>query len=487
MFKSIIFNLQTDMPYRSPGAHRIATIMRKNDWDVEVIDWANYFSLDELKLLATQRIDSSTKLLGFSCTFGLYPPEIDSFISWVKINYPQVKMVIGGQYIPDTISKDIDYYITGFGENAILALLKNLVGNGPSVRFKIMYDKKVIDGNSFYPSAPLKDLDIVYEKRDYIESNEWLGIELGRGCKFECPYCNFPILGVKGDYTRDADNYTTQLQRTYDDYGVTKYLIGDETINESTEKLIKFADATEQLSFNPYFSGFIRADLLVLRKQDREHMARMGLLGHFYGIETMNTPTAKFIGKGIKKERLQQGLLDVISYFKSESLPYRATIALVIGLPGETVDTQQDTFDWIDNYWIKNHQSVKSFGLEIPSVDSKSLKPSKISLDLQKYGYRLNTEEEYDDSYNIFKHNHVINWQNDHFTHATAKKMAYDFNDSTINTNPVNNFTMAHFFEQPKSLINDNVLEEIINNETSTYYFAKQAHIEKYKRKKLNQ
>ena len=485
MLKSLIFNLQIDMPYRSLGAHRIATIMRTHGWDVEVVDWANYFTIDELKQLAESRIDLNTKMLGFSCNFGLFTAEMDQFITWAKEKYPHVKIVIGGQYLPDLMSEKTDYYITGFGENAIMALLRYIEGNGPTVRFKVMYGKKVIDGNAFYSSAPMKDLDVRYEARDYITADEWLGVELGRGCKFECPYCNFPILGVKGDYTRDADNYVRQLQQAYDDYGVTKYLIADETANESTEKIIKFADATDQLTFKPYFSGFIRADLLVLRKQDREHMARMGLHGHFYGIESMNTDTAKFIGKGIRQDRLQQGLLDVVDYFYSRGHPYRGTIALVVGLPKETVATQQETFDWMKNYWIKNRQSAKSFGLEIPSIDSVSLKPSKISLDIQKYGYRLNTKEEYDDSYNVARHSHVINWESDEFTNASAKRIANEFNSSVKDINPLNNFTFAHFFEHPKFLIDNNLPEQLIYDKTGIYQDAKLAHITAYKKKKL--
>ena len=68
-----------------------------------------------------------------------------------------------------------------------------------------------------------------------------------RGCRFKCSYCNFPILGVKDDYTRDADDFDTNLRRNYDDWGVTEYIITDDTFNDYVEKIRKYADRVEQI------------------------------------------------------------------------------------------------------------------------------------------------------------------------------------------------------------------------------------------------
>ena len=109
---------------------------------------------------------------------------------------------------------------------------------------------------------------IKYEDRDFIKSTEWLTIEFARGCIFKCPYCTFPILGVKFDPSRDSEDAYTQLQDAYDRYGVTNYFVSDETFNDKPEKIAKFADMAERLSFNPWYSGFIRADLMVSRGQE---------------------------------------------------------------------------------------------------------------------------------------------------------------------------------------------------------------------------
>lgn len=488
MHKALIFSLEEQNPYRSLGAHRISTFLRQHNWDIEVLDWANFFELHELQNYFISRYDNNLKFIGVSCNFGMFTTELDLFCKWIKNTYPHVKVLIGGQYLPELMTESADYFVTGFGENAMLELLKYLFSNGSPIKFKIERGKKVVDGNIFYPSAPMKSLMVEYENRDFLVADEWVGVEMGRGCKFECPYCNFPILGVKGDYTRDADDYTNQLQQTYDKYGTHKYIVADETFNETPEKLIKFADATEKLNFDPYLTGFIRADLLVIRKDDREHLGRMGFLGHFYGVESMNQETAKVIGKGIKTERLREGLLEVNQYYKKQNLPLRSTLALVVGLPKETVESQLDTFDWMKKYWLQE-QSTLVWGLEIPTPNSTSLKPSKISMDLPKYGYKMAGLEETDKHWMDFHtlYNNTVAWENEHFTHITAKDIAGEFWESISDVNLLTNFALSISLEHPKQVIEKRMLNDDENLWENYLEPTRVSNFTRYKKLKLNQ
>ena len=50
MFKGLFFNQCGKGPtVRSPGAHRIASWLRMNDWDIEVLDFLPFWSIEELK------------------------------------------------------------------------------------------------------------------------------------------------------------------------------------------------------------------------------------------------------------------------------------------------------------------------------------------------------------------------------------------------------------------------------------------------------
>ena len=395
MNNCLLFNVSTEknLLTRVPGVYRIAHVLRENDWDVEVIDYAKYWSLDELKALSRSRINDHTKFLGFSHMFSIWTDTLEEFCHWIKLTYPNIVLISGSPVKPNFDSTSIDYYIQGFGERALLELLKYLFSNGARPRINIFNNgvKKIIEANTDYPSYPMSSLMIKYEDRDFLKSDEWLGIEFARGCKFSCDFCNFPVLGVKGDYSRDAEDFREQMQDTYDRFGISSYLVADETFNDSTEKITKFADAVDQLTFTPWFSGFIRPDLLISRPRDREELLRMNFLGHYYGVESFNTETARTVAKGMPGERVKQGLIDIKDYFKSHGRQqYRGTISLMVGLPYETPETIEETTQWLIDHW--QGESFVTFVMEIMISDLD--KKSKIALDYKKYGYTAMTEQQ---------------------------------------------------------------------------------------------
>ena len=282
---------------RTAGAHKIATYLRNEGWDVEVCDFIAHWTLEELKEYCRARITSSTVFAGFSVAFNYHPQHIHDLFQWIKKEYPHVKTVIGGAVAHKTSIK-ADWYVVGFAEHAILELVKNFLGtNTEKLKFQLKGSKKVVMANMDYPAFPMSSLRIKYEDRDYIHPNETLTTELGRGCIFSCDFCNFPVLGVKGDYSRDAADYNAEMRENYDRWGVTSYSIADETINDRTEKLQKFADVVSNLPFKIFNKGFLRPDLLIKRSQDWDYIEGMQLWGHHYGVESFNYASAKSIGR----------------------------------------------------------------------------------------------------------------------------------------------------------------------------------------------
>ena len=497
MTHALIFSVHSLGHRRTPGPHRIATVIRNEGWDVEVIDFANMWPLDKLQELVMKQVTADTLFFGFGVMFDVWSSStMEEFSAWLKIQYPHIKQVIGGQWPPVHDSNHIDYYITGYAENAMLELAKVLTGKQPLS--KIAFDpkylgskKKVISGNTFYPSFPMKSLLIKYEDRDFISSTEWLTIESGRGCKFKCPYCTYPILGVKEDYSRDAADFAEQLQDTYNRFGVTNYFVADETFNDDSEKIIKFANAVDTLTFKPWFTGFIRADLLVSRKQDWEPLRRMGFYGQFYGIETMNYATAKSIKKGMKPEKLLAGILEARDYFKNtgDNL-YRGLIALVIGLPHETKATVANSFKWLKENW--QGEAVNVTALEIPLDDTVDVL-SEMSMDWEKFGYTQVTDNIPDIKFNSFivgqtMMNSKLHWKNESMDYIEAAKIADDFkcnaeDQSLFGVSPWGLDYFNHYMPLDKTLL---VRQQRSTKETFDLHLSKtQVNVDNYISKKL--
>lgn len=388
MIKCLLFNV-VEFPWlsRSLGIYRIAHVLREQNLDVEVADWASHWQLDQLKQYFQSRDPSKIKLVGFSHMFSIWTDMLEQFAGWIKTTYPHVEIFSGSSVYPQFKSQYIDYYIQGFGEHATIALAKYLISNGSRPRFELekVNGGHIIKANDWYPAYPMQSLMVRYQDRDFLTPEEWLTVEFSRGCKFACSFCNFPVLGVKGDYSRSAEDFRLQMMDTYDRFGISNYLVADETFNDRTEKIIKFADVVETLPFDTWFSGYIRADLLISRKHEREELLRMNFLGQYYGIESFNTKTAKSVGKGLDGEKMKQGLIDIRKYFESANKKqFRGQISLIAGLPYETMETLETTRQWLLANW--QGQNFHMFELQIP-MTHKGIKPSKLSTDYTKYGY----------------------------------------------------------------------------------------------------
>jgi hypothetical protein len=417
MNKCLLFNVGGGgMLMRNSGAYRISTFLRENDWDAEVIDWVSYWTLDQLKQLCKQRIDKDVKFIGFSYLFVDEPISIiEEFGTWFKLTFPNIKILLGAPNKWRFPNKYIDYNIHGYGELALLELLKYLFSNGSSPKFNLMtHAGKSISANEMYPSYPMNSLLIKYEDRDFIQSHEWLGIEFSRGCKFACAFCNYPVIGVKGDYTRDADDFKYHVTDAYDRFGVTNYYVADETFNDRTEKITKFADVVEQLPFDPFFTATLRADLLINRPADKEELLRMNMLAQLYGVESFNTPSAKSIGKGMDSEKMKQGLIDIRQYFETHgSKRYRGTVSLIAGLPHETVDTLRQSKQWLLDNWQGHAFNILPLEIPISEYDT----PSKIGLDWKKYGYEdVSDDPKFIDlkQRNLITSHKLLIWKNEH-------------------------------------------------------------------------
>jgi len=491
-FHGLLFNACTLRFRRNLGPYRLAHFLREEGWDIEVCEWVPFWPLEKLKEYALSRVTSDTKFFGFSGHMCYWDDNLNEFAGWLKQQWPNITIIYGGQSRPQMDSKYIDIYISGYSEVAIKEVLKYIAGNGTISDLRLdanwlLRGKKVIDANVAFDLAVPKSLMVKYQDRDYIFPDEWLIIEFSRGCKFECVFCNHPVLGVKGDTSRSQEDFIEQVQDAYDRFGSTRYYVADETFNDRTEKIVKFADAVERLPFEPFFHGFIRSDLLVAREEDRHHLARMNFRSHFYGVETFNHASGKLVGKGMNPEKHKQGLIDVRRYFETQGNGiYKGQIALVLGLPHETWDTLNSTWKWLNENWAG--QAIDPSPLQI-SKDDMLDKPSIIDREWRNWGYRESNQpleglNFVQDELELTELAALLNWENDQFNFNDMRKLADQWMDDGMHT-----FTPhAWAWEWPLMVV-DNDLKKAMNVKMSEIFGLDDRHlllVDAYISKKLN-
>ena len=191
---------------RSPGGHRIATYLREQGYDVEVVDFWPAWSRIQLLKFFHQRVREDTLCVGLSGMFPigalnstskdanagqLYQNMIQT-IAILKERYSNIPFIGGAQNLSAILDYGLDYYLHGFGEKAAVEILKYFKRefNTLEIEQKIIGGRtvNVIDCNTKYSSAPMPDARVKYEDRDFIQPQEVLTIELARGCKFKCKF-----------------------------------------------------------------------------------------------------------------------------------------------------------------------------------------------------------------------------------------------------------------------------------------------------------
>lgn len=139
---------------------------------------------------------------------------------------------------------------------------------------------------------------MTYCEEDAIQHGDEMPLELGRGCIFSCSFCNFGLIGkTKGTYTRNSTVIYDELKRNWEENGIYKYWILDDTFNEDNNKLELIAKLKAESNIPLELTAFLRLDLQNRLKQE-QLLADCGLVKPQYGIETLNPESAIAIGKG---------------------------------------------------------------------------------------------------------------------------------------------------------------------------------------------
>lgn len=434
---------------RSSGGHRIATYLREQGYDVEVVDFWPAWSRIQLLKFFHQRVREDTLCVGLSGMFsinalqsskdgeakGLLKYMVQTLLI-LKERYPNLPFVGGAMNISAISAYPLDYFVSGFGEKAIIELLKYFKRefNTLKVTTKHMNGgvQNFIDAQNDYPAHPMPDARVKYEERDFIQPGEVLTIELARGCKFKCKFCQFPILGVRGDYARSADSLREELLDNYNRWGTRVYQVSDDTINDSPEKLARIAGVVRELPFQPHFAGFMRGDLLVNHPETWQDIYDMGLRSQLYGLETLHQPAGKIIGKGINVEKLKEGMIAVRNFFENKEEgrgDFRLTISTILGLPNESKETYMAGIDWLQNTYKVHAFNTCPLYVVGPELRKQIQTPSEFDLTWEEEGWfeQMDVSQIDQDSLNF--HPATKDWMMEQLFHSNRLKWKHDTMD----------------------------------------------------------
>jgi radical SAM superfamily enzyme YgiQ (UPF0313 family) len=277
-------------------------------------------------------------------TTSMIKNDVEPWFGYIKEKNPKTIIALGGTKIGMYLDiKFVDHLFIGYSETMIIDFLDSKTGKKPKRIWNKIIDH---DQKAQLPVWDFRQSKTEYTEFDFIQSQEPLSLEVGRGCRFKCKYCSYPLIGQRNinDYLKKSDVLYEELSNNYIKWGTTRYFIIDDTFNDSTEKMQMFLDVTKRLSFKISFWCYLRLDLLAAHPEQISMLKEMGLGQCYFGIETFNHKTGKAVGKGGNPDKLKETL-----YLCKEIWGDQVSIqaGFIVGLPYENSDSIKETGQWL--------------------------------------------------------------------------------------------------------------------------------------------
>ena len=450
---------------RSVGPYRLSTSLEQEGYSTFVFDYIINFNFEEIKQVLSKHLTDETLWIGFSSTFFWFPEhgktsgngdilklkemywtydnEIQQIMDYIKAN-SKAKIVYGGTKSEFFLGKDknIDYYIGGLADNSIVSFTNYLKTGDESLLLHCEevadYDGKkcyFIDSTK-YPEPKMHEIRTNWwNPKHNVIPGEGLPIELARGCIFKCKFCTYPLLGKKkGTYLRDAQEIKDDLIRNYESHGTTDYFLTDDTVNDDVDKLESLHKVFTSLPFKPTFTGFFRLDLINSKPATADLLAEMGVIGVFFGIETLNHGSAKSIGKGLHPNKVKDRL-----YWLKEKWNKKVNIGggIILGLPHDTTDYFEELIDWhLQPDCPMDHVQFYPLHLNDRSKEKrKGLYVSEFNLHPEVYGYEFPGK------------NNIMYWElpEQQLSYIFVNEISKQFNRRRDHMNKIAGFEMTRY------------------------------------------
>jgi len=257
--------------------------------------------------------------------------ETLELVKLLKTISPETTIVLGGpevsyEFEQQELVSCVDYVITGQADLAFKELCSNLKQNKKPVN-KIIHPQPVELSEIQLPYAYYNDEDV---------ANRVIYVEASRGCPFKCEFCLSSL--DKTVYPFDLDVFLNEMEKLYE-RGVRHFKFVDRTFNLKIDTSIRIMDfflnkMDAENSENLFLHFELIPDHLPEKLKSTIAQFPEGSLQFEIGIQSLN-PEVQTI---ISRKQNTQKVKDNLSWIREHSHAH-IHADLIIGLPGETIDS----------------------------------------------------------------------------------------------------------------------------------------------------
>jgi anaerobic magnesium-protoporphyrin IX monomethyl ester cyclase len=319
-------------------------------------------SFDYVKLFQPCKEELKNKLMNddvltvaITTTLVVSPEPVREIVEFVRRYNSRVKIVVGGPYIFNQskvsdeeslkylfrhLGADV-YVISNEGESSLVLLLRALK-NGESLAEvpnlairtgdQVELTKRVSEDNS------LEENMVDYSLFSASEIGRFVSLRTAKSCPYACAFCGHPEIAGKYRYL-DIAHVERELDRIKELGSVEALDFVDDTFNVPKARFKDMCRLMIRKNYGFHWISYFRSDQA--DEEAIELAAEAGCRGVFLGIESGSDTVLECMNKTARTKH----------YRKAIPLLRKAGIVthtnMLIGFPGETERTVQETIDFI--------------------------------------------------------------------------------------------------------------------------------------------
>jgi len=317
------------------GPLYLATILKREGYDV--------------RIARPERIEDifqDTDIVCMSGTTLEYPMNVE-YATWIKKCRSSIKIFIGGhhatamyQEIADT--NLFDAICVGEGESVILDMVKDVERDElKSIYFSNGFvkdldtipfpDRRLIEGDY--------GKDIFIDKRNYTNGGGE-NLMTSRGCSFNCVFCAAQSMWKSKVRYRSTENVISEIKQIIESAGIKQFVMWDDNLTLNKKRCLKLCSAFKELDI--IWRCFVRADQL--DSEICKALMSAGCKEVWPGIESGDQRVLDYLNKREDTEKMLEGCKN------AKRVGLKIKMLLLIGTPGERIDTPELNRDYIDRF-----------------------------------------------------------------------------------------------------------------------------------------
>ncbi|MFC1646806.1 B12-binding domain-containing radical SAM protein [Patescibacteria group bacterium] len=282
--------------------------------------------------------------------------------------YSKAEIIIGGsgfsQYPEEILNFfNLKFGIVGEGELAFNQFVEYLEGKKSvqSVSSLVYFDKQnkyKINQRKFIHNLDTLKLP-AFEMINfalYKKNNVPIPIQTKRGCAFNCIYCNYPFLEGNRYRLKTTKRITSEIKKAIRCSGYNYIFFVDSVFTYPPHFAYQISKAIVDHKLNIKWQCF--ANPRGITEKLVKQMKLSGCDSVILGLDSCSTKMLIKLHKDFTKKMIAKA----VSLFEKYHIDL--TVDLILGGPGETLETVKETYSFLEKY-CKNHSKFITIGISV--------------------------------------------------------------------------------------------------------------------------